>query len=1023
MDSKNPQDGLGDSATSKIQTDREAPVSPQISVSLIGTEALEIRRADLKQAADEIRHGHYDDAKKTLDKLLSSLEQSATGGARSSESETAKATLLQASALTALGQVHEQIGEAPAAQAAFERAANLFGRWLAQVTNPTAQDFRDYGVALLQLGRKGDALKAFETAATLGSVDAVVYRNLARAAQDKGEHAQARELLLKTIEAEPGEAQNYLALAESLAALGQHDQEVMAYRAAATAFITNRRINEAMDAIGHALELVPDDPPTLLFRAELLRAQARDDEALQTIEQALLLEPTNAYTLGTKGRLLRALDRPDEAVQALQAAAQLDGSLDWVHAELGAALNTLKRPDEAARALDAALKLSPDNAFALGLKGRLLNALEKYDEALPLLQRALELDPTLDWLYPDLCTDLILAGRSEEALPIIEQAQSRSSQNEALLVGLKGEALRSLGRHKEAVAAFERSLELQPDIPYFLARLGQSLLHAGRGKDAIEPLQRAVAKDSTMDWPFAYLGWALNSNGRYEEALQALDQALQINPDSALALRLKGEALRAAGRQQEALPALDRSLALEPENAYALGTKGQVLRSLRQPQEALPVLQKAYELDQSNWILEELCYTLTELNEHKQALGVLDLVLTQRPNDAFVLQVRGEVLRLAERYDEALLALDRSLELEPNNIFALDRKGEVLRQMQRYDEALLALDRSLELEPDNTFALGTKGQVLHALDRSAEALPCVRRALDLNPNLSWARAELGEVYLALDRYEDALRELGEVLKHSFDASWAITHAGVLCDIGEYEDAVKAIDSAIERDNSVSWFYGIKGFALENCGPARAADSRAAYEAALLRDPEVALWPAMIGNALYLEGRVGDAAAKYEEALERADKLTDVDAELCSLKGWCKFRLEKYEKAVRLFMDALSLNPLALSDQFNLALALLCSDRVGLALREYEKGVEQTQKKPPLRQRGLLYVARNDLTLAIETSRTPACESTQQALSTLSAALEKAQQEISDSAARGRAGDAAQPTTGGNSGSETASGNL
>lgn len=96
-------------------------------------------------------------------------------------------------------------------------------------------------------------------------------------------------------------------------------------------------------------------------------------------------------------------------------------------------------------------------------------------------------------------------------------------------------ALFELGRHEQAVIAFERVSRLEPESADNLAALGGLLLHALR----------------------------------YDEAGEALDRALALQPDHARALADRATLLTYLGRFAEAEAACRRSLAGDPDHAPA----------------------------------------------------------------------------------------------------------------------------------------------------------------------------------------------------------------------------------------------------------------------------------------------------------------------------------------------------------------------------------------------------------------------------------------------------------------------
>src|SRR5205085_55223 len=110
-------------------------------------------------------------------------------------------------------------------------------------------------------------------------------------------------------------------------------------------------------------------------------------------------------------------------------------------------------------------------------------------------------------------------------------------------------------------------------------------------------------------------------------------------------------------------------------------------------------------------------------------LNMLEQALAQQPNDAFALEVKGDVLRRLGRYDAAVEAFDRLLSVAPDNAAVLRMKGEVLQKLGRYEEALQVLDRSLVIEPGAVSGLQVRGETLRRCERYGEALQALDAAL------------------------------------------------------------------------------------------------------------------------------------------------------------------------------------------------------------------------------------------------------------------------------------------------------
>jgi tetratricopeptide (TPR) repeat protein len=93
-------------------------------------------------------------------------------------------------------------------------------------------------------------------------------------------------------------------------------------------------------------------------------------------------------------------------------------------------------------------------------------------------------------------------------------------------------ALASLGRPEEAVAAYRRSLDLQPRATRVHYNLGIALDSLGRWEEAVAAYRRSI--ELRPDWPLPHgsLGFDLASLGRAGEALAAYRRSIELDPDN-----------------------------------------------------------------------------------------------------------------------------------------------------------------------------------------------------------------------------------------------------------------------------------------------------------------------------------------------------------------------------------------------------------------------------------------------------------------------------------------------------------
>ena len=173
------------------------------------------------------------------------------------------------------------------------------------------------------------------------------------------------------------------------------------------------------------------------------------------------------------------------------------------------------------------------------------------------------------------------------------------------LIG-KGNVLSRLERYQEALACYDRALQLSPELDAAeqgravvldaIHRLGVAEAHCFRANtlyaidqvaEAVEAFDQAIALCPEYADAWNGRGLALAELGELTDALACHDQAAALQPDRPGAHFNRSAALHSLGRDEEALAAADRALALDPGSAPALNNRGNALRALGRLSEAL----------------------------------------------------------------------------------------------------------------------------------------------------------------------------------------------------------------------------------------------------------------------------------------------------------------------------------------------------------------------------------------------------------------------------------------------------
>ncbi len=425
--------------------------------------------------------------------------------------------------------------------------------------------------------------------------------------------------------------------------------------------------------------------------------------------------------------------------------------------------------------------------------------------------------------------------------------------------------------------------------------LGRSLAELGRAAEAQLVLEDAVAQfEATTDiqgQDWSDYGVALYMTGRTKQAIEALERALPYEgillADTYLNL---GRVLIADGQYERAESRLRSAVELTPDDPRPRLILADTLRVLERPQEAAAELRNGAMILASSGRLAE-------------ALSLISDAVSLQPDDAGLLQLRGEILRAMGEYQEALQEIERALAQRVESVPLLIDKGSLLAALSRYPEAAVALDRALELDPGSAMALGIKGQVLRALGRDQDALEALQRAAELDPDSAWIQAELGETLRALDRNQDALEALDRALSLDPDSAWTLgTKGQVLRALDRNQDALAALRRAAELGPALSWVQSELAAACFTTG--HSEEARAAVDRALALDPDNNLALAIQGQLLSDSGNYEQAVVVLDQALAIApDYLYAILIKATALRG-----LERYQDALALLDKALEIEP-------------------------------------------------------------------------------------------------------------------
>ena len=133
------------------------------------------------------------------------------------------------------------------------------------------------------------------------------------------------------------------------------------------------------------------------------------------------------------------------------------------------------------------------------------------------------------------------------------------------------------GQLEEALAYFQKAIDINPEYEEGHANLGNILLLKGRLDDSLFQYRKALEINPKDPEAYYDLGVAFFQGGQTDEAIIHFQKALEMKPDFAEAHNNLGAAFNKKGQIEDAIFHYRRALEINPDLASAHGNLGNIL--------------------------------------------------------------------------------------------------------------------------------------------------------------------------------------------------------------------------------------------------------------------------------------------------------------------------------------------------------------------------------------------------------------------------------------------------------------
>lgn len=769
--------------------------------------------------------------------------------------------------------------------------------------------------------------------ATLGQFDAAVSRFSEARALDplstlaaRGEISARRKLT------------DFAGAIDVLEEIGRDHQDVDLFLEEALVWSDQSEYDESVKAYDRVLQLDPNHPDALIFRAQGLRLKREFERASVALDDAVARLGAGPGVLNQRGWLHYDRGEYEDALQVFDSVLQISPDDEDALVYKAESLRLKGELDPAATALSEAEKRLGPTPKVLNHWGYVHLDRGDFDEAIHVFERVLKIDPDDPDALVFLVQSLRLRRDFDRASKALDDARTRLGEQPSVL---KQQALllHNQEDYDAAIEVFERVLRKDPNDSDALVDRGQSMRLKRDFAAATAALDEAEERLGQIPTVLNQRAWLYFDQNRYDETVKILDRVLQAKPNDADALVYRVHSLRLQRTFEEASQALTEAEERLGEQPTVLNSRGWLHYDMGEYDEALKAFERVLEISE----LDEDAHafraaSLRMMKDLSRARETADSSIRVLPDSSSVRHQRALILMDQENLEEAEEEFQASISLTRDDLYPRLDYAQLLTRMNRLHDALQVFEALVEEAPQDVNVRDQVGWFHITRNELAKAESEFRHILAIDPESTAGLNGLGGVCFERDEMEEARSYFERVFEMEPDnatcvsnLAWAIAESE-----DEYDEAERLCEKALSLDaNSIEPYICLGVVAFKRHHMRLSEDYL--LKSVVLSDRDgghVQL------AALYTHvGRYDEAEQHLSAALE----LDKYNASALFEMGNCHLQREKPQKAVRYYRQAASIRPEKPDYTHAFAVALIRNEKLDEAERVLREGIQRFEE--------------------------------------------------------------------------------
>ncbi len=516
--------------------------------------------------------------------------------------------------------------------------------------------------------------------------------------------------------------------------------------------------------------------------------EATDEKIIERYKLMLIRKPKEGSTFDRLYQFYLEGSGLEAMVSDYQSEAQAKPNDPNIQLILGHIYKRLGKDKEALTAYQRAVELSQNDYYAHFALGQLYVILRQHEDAISELTKATSLSEQAQTISPEELTDIYKTlGHAyfsrdmlDEAIKAWEKISELDPDDIFARIEL-ADLFREQELYPQAIAQYEEIINLKKDDTYrkclSMREIGKIHEESGEYQKALQQYDAALDLTAQGNWLRKDLQYRIiaiySADANWKDLIVYYDGKLETNPNDPETLGLLAAAYIENQQLEESIDTYKKGLTLAPtDTSLRLNLIG-ALRDAEKFAEAAAEYEALSEQHPDDiGIYRELGKLYLQLENEEKAKGVYQRLIDRDPESANIYITLAEIYTGHEWLEDAVAAYQKATELDPDNLDYFEYYGDFYYRQGESPKAIETWNRMVADTKSTAENYDRLARLLETKKFSDEAIDASRKAVELMPETYRFRESLAKRLMNNELYDEALLEYTEAMKLAPNAFFA-----------------------------------------------------------------------------------------------------------------------------------------------------------------------------------------------------------------------------------------------------------